>query len=610
VLAVDTETRSLRWFEPEQAFLATWADAGAECAAPLVQHPNVAAKGAEEQVFLSALANEDALIFHNAKFDAHMMRENLGYCVYENGHTVHDTAIMSRVVYGRQRSNHGLEGLSKDLLPDGGKASTKASISDIYRQLSGRSQMSWDDAFWDVWVEDPEALEAYAMADVRDTYDLFNVLWPQIEADPRLQRIYNLEMDVLRVLYDAERRGVLVDPDAVARLQAHHAARETQAATVLALTLGFLPEGEGSDEQLRQRLPELGVELTERTPLTGELAVNARALEKFADHPAVAALLEWRNARKFQTTYLSAFEGRSVVQPDFQSYEAWTGRMSCRRPNLQNLPKRTDTDPDENNRIRSVFVPRPGMEFIVADFDQIEPRLLAYYLGSPEYRQIVAEGRTYEQACMAAWGGAESDYVKGGPRGKLRDAGKVIYLGIAYGAGGPAVRNGINRFAPPEYHVDVGWVKDPDNKYDTPPQANAIKKKIIASIPGFEGLASSNRRRPGSIYRQLQKDGYVRTLFGRKQWVPLEKAYVGLNALIQGSAADVMKQAAVNVAAALEPHGGYPLLFVHDEVVCEVPAGKGEELMEVVVEAMETAAFIDPPLTVDASVTGVSYAHA
>ena len=601
MIAFDTETRNLRWWEGS-AFLATWAGADWE---------DKAALSIADDAFVAELSNHDALIAHNLKFDAHQLRCTIGYDVWDNHPTLHDTAIMSKIVYGRQRPSHDLESLSKDLLPNGGKAATKASISDIYKSLSGRSSMAWDDAYWDVWVEDPEALEAYAMADVRDTYDLFHVLWPQIQADERLARIYELEMETLRVVYHAERRGVRVDRDAVARLQAYHSQREAAAAAQLEEQLGFLPEGEGSDELLRRRLPELGVELTERTEKTQELAVNERALERFADHPAVEALFDWRRSRKFQTTYLDAFTGKDVIHTDFNTYGAKTSRFTSSRPNLQNLPKRQDKrEADKSQRIRSVFVPREGYAFLVCDYEQIEPKLLAYYVGSPEYRKIVAENRVYEHTCVAAWGGQESDYVEGGPRGDLRDAGKMVFLAVSYGGGGKAVRNNINKVAPPEFQVDVGWRKDPNNKYDTPPQANAIKKKVVAAIPGYNALASTSRYDEGRIKRQLRSDGFIRSLFGRKQHIELDKAYQGINALIQTSAADVFKQAVVDVARVLEPHGGYPLLFVHDEILSEVPIDKAEELLPVVAETMENAVALDPPLTVDASTTEVSYAHA
>jgi DNA polymerase-1 len=608
VIAFDTETKSLRWWEGD-AFLATWADADREHWCSLEQRPDLVDAG-----FLTFLRDHETLIAHNAKFDAHQLRVTVGYDVFEHGHTLHDTALMSRVLFGSSRWDHGLEALSRDLLPDGGKASTKADASAIYKGLSGRSSMAHDGAYYDVWVADPEALEAYAMADVRDTYDLFQLLWPQLEEDERLMRIYEMELEVQEVLYHAERRGVRVDPAAVERLRLHHSAAEAEARASLIVHLGVdvdTLEGEGSTEALRDALAAAGVPLTELTEKSGELAVNNRVLAQHKDHPAVAALFDWRRARKFQSTYLAPLQGVEVVHTDFMQHEARTSRMSSRRPNLQNLPKRRDSDAKDNLRVRSVYVPREGYEFIVADYDQVEPRLLAWFLGDPGYRRVVAEGRTYELAAAAAWGGDPAQYVKDGPKGFLYPVAKMIYLAIAYGAGGKAIREQINAMAPAEYHVDLDWVKDPDNPFDYPPQAMAIKRRIVASIPGFTELAGKN----GRLEKAAKKNGFVRTLFGRKQFLQhgddgRPKYYVLLNQLIQGSAAEVMKQGAINVHRLLEPHGGYPLLFVHDELVCEVPKGAGEALGSAVADEMAAVYDLDPPLTAEYSVTDRSYAHA
>jgi DNA polymerase-1 len=602
MIAFDTETRNLRSWEGS-AFLATWADADHEHAETL--------ESAMVSPFRIALGDNETLIAHNAKFDAAQLRTTIGYDVFEHGHTLHDTALMSRIVYGRQLPNHRLETLSEKFLPDGGKAKTKASITEIYQSLTGRSSMAHDDAYYDVWSANPEALEDYAMADVRDTYDLFHVMWPLLEEDPKLMQVYKLELALQRVIYDAEKRGVRIDPAAVDRLQTQHAKAELHAAAELEMELDVEPallEGEGSTERLRDALLAAGTPLTELTD-EGHLAVNRKALAAHAQRPEVKALFDWRRARKFQQTYLEPLVGREVVHPDYMQAEAWTGRMSCRRPNLTNLPKRND-EGATNDRIRSVFVPREGHSFVVCDFDSVEPRILAFYLGDEGYRKVVAEGRTYELACQAAWGGVPEDYAKGGPKEELRNVGKMIYLAIAYGAGGRAVRDQINAMAPPEYHVDLDWSKDPDNPYDTPPQAQALKKRIVASIPGFDALASSNRRNPGRIMKQLQDQGYVRTIYGRKQFVPKDRMYVGLNALIQGSAADVFKLAAVEVAKVTADLGAQQLLFVHDELVLEVPSEHAEECLRRTQNAMRGAIELDPPLEVDGSITEVSYAHA
>jgi DNA polymerase-1 len=406
---------------------------------------------------------------------------------------------------------------------------------------------------------------------------------------------------------------VQVDPEAVGRLTAHYHSRDAEARSALQRELGFVPEGEGSEDALRESLINAGVPLTEVTEKTGELAVNRRALGKFADHPAVAALFEFRRVNKFLQTYLNPLVDTDHIHPTFNQAQAWTGRMSGQNPNMQNIPKRTEVTLEPTQKIRSVFVPSPGMEFIIADFESIEMMILAYYLGDKRYRDKVANGDPHTDTAAAAFGGAPEEYAKGTDQRWLRDIAKQDTYGIVYGGGGPVIMDTTNRMVidagHPEYMIDLD-------------QARALRKKITGMIPGFKALTESPYRGKsypkGRLYQQLETSlvevngtqyGYVRTLMGRKQWISFEKAYVALSGLIQGSAADIMKAAAIAVRAALMEYGGYPLLFVHDELVCEVPLGWGERLLPVVVKAMEEAVIIDPALKVEAHVTDKSYAH-
>jgi DNA polymerase-1 len=263
--------------------------------------------------------------------------------------------------------------------------------------------------------------------------------------------------------------------------------------------------------------------------------------------------------------------------------------------------------------VRSVFVPRPGYEFIVADFDSIEMRVLAYYLGDKAYRELIRNGDPHAITAAAGWGGNPEQYYKGTDMRWLRDIAKQDTYAIVYGGGGPVIMDTTNKLV-----ADAGH---PDYRIDLD-QARALRRKITGAIPGFKALTDSPYKGKsfpkGRLYQQLERSlvdvhgtnyGYVRTLMGRKQWISFDKAYVALSGLIQGSAADIMKAAAINVREAMKPYGGAPILFVHDEMAVEVPLGWGEKLLPVVVDAMEQAVSIDPPLKVEAYVTKRSYAH-
>lgn len=614
VLAWDTETRNFRWWE-NPAFLASWVSSGASDSWGESSH--VAALPNQGQQLLGALASHTSLVGHNAKFDAHMTRESIGFDVLDpaKGYTVHDTATMSRLVNGSREPFHGLKELAvKHIDPTADEGEER--MEKRHYELTGHSNMSQDDTYWHVWndADGRDLVETYAATDAKLTLKLYELLAPQIASDAKLAKLYKLETQVQTVLYEAEKMGVAIDQEQVTRLDEGYGAREAAARRDLQRELGCVPEGTGSDEALREALPRAGVKLTERTEKTGELAVNRRALAAYADHPAVKALFEFRRVNKFRKTYLGPLYDHDVVHTNFKQSEAWTGRMAAAQPNLQNLPKRTEKSLENELKVRSVFVPRDGYEFVVSDYESIEVKVLAHHLGFPEYKELVRAGDPHAITASAAVSvlgihAKPEDFYKGTEMRWLRDIAKNCTYGIVYGGGGPVIRDTWNRMVieagQPQYVIDLD-------------QARAIRRQITDTIPGFKAFTASpykGRSYPrGALYAQLLASqsgdyGYVRTLGGRKQWIKLDKAYVALSGLIQGGAADIMKMAAVNVHEALKPHGGYPLLFVHDEMVNEVPKGWGERLTPIIEEAMVDAFPLDPALTVESTVTDRSYAH-
>lgn len=618
MIAWDTETRNFKWWD-NTAFLATWAEDGGSGYAPLVRHPKDTPGHRDEQAgahaIVAKLKEHKELVGANSKFDAHMTREATGYDVLDpaNGHVVNDVITRSRLWFGNRRGSHGLDELSTDLI--GSEVMEGEEVMEKrYYELSGRSNMKHENAYYDVWADSPELVERYGVEDAEHTLWLENYLRPRIDGDAKLKELYKLETDVQGVLYEAEQRGVHIDQGQVERLRSLYRGREEAARRAFKDACGEeIPEGDGSKEALQNIILNAGIPLTERTEKTGELAVNRKALAAHLDHPLVAALFEWRRVDKFNKTYLGPLTDE-YVHPNFKQAEAWTGRMACMQPNLQNLPKRTEKALENDERVRSVFIPRPGYEFMVYDYESIEVKVLAYHLDIPEYKQLVAHGDPHAITAAAAVSvlgihARPEDFYKGTEMRWLRDIAKHCTYGIIYGGGGPVIKDTWNKMV-----TEAGqqqFVIDLD-------QAKAIRKQITEAIPGFKAFTASpwrGRQYPrGALYEQLIASqegefGYVRTLGGRKQWIKLEKSYVALSGLIQGGAADIMKMAAVNVRDALKPYGGYPLLFVHDELVAEVPEGWGERLDPVITEAMVDAFPLDPGLTVEGAITKESYAH-
>jgi DNA polymerase I len=594
IVAFDSETGGLDWWLPEQqAFLVTWAD----------EHGSYHARYDDDEAmaaFFETVRQADILVGHNLPFDVHQVRETFGVDLLAGNYRIADTNILARLVYPAGAGGYGnyrLKALSVKHLADDaddGEQLIKAYAREHKIKLKdvGGYRAVWDDS-----PEGEELMEFYARKDAAITRELYLHLIDQLP--PEREALWDIEMDTMRVLIEAERVGVATDQARVVDLKREYTAQQRELYETLSQELGDEAlGGAGSDAALREALQMIGIPLHRTTP-TGELSVNQFALQEFADdEPIVGQLLEYRRVSKFLSTYIGALEGNEVVHTSFHQCDAWTGRMSSSRPNMQNLPSRAGTE------IRSVFVPRPGMCFVVYDYESIEVRLLAYYLNDPDFAAKIEAGWD-PHAWMASqiWGGDEADYVKGSPGEKKRGLAKAALFAITYGAGGGRLADmllaagermttqHVQRNGPPWCDCD----------------ACKMAFKIKSALPGYWDLAG---RRDSRVRTKVQMDGYVTTLMGRKQVVDKHKAYVGLNALIQGSAADVMKQGLVNVATAVKPYGATPLLVVHDEVVIECPIEHADACAAAVEQAMVAAADISPRLSVSGAVVTTSYADA
>ena len=594
VVAFDTETGGLDWWLPEQqVFLVTWAD----------EHGSYHAHPTDSEAmndFFRAVASADIVVGHNLPFDVHQVRETFGFDVAALDVRIADTNILARLVYPAGAGGYGnyrLKALSVKHLADDADDGEQ-----LIKEYARQNKIKLKDvggyrAVWEHDDEGRELMEYYARKDAAITRDLYLYLISKLP--PEREALWDLEMDVMRVLIEAERVGVATDQSRVLELKHEYTAQQRELYEVLSKELGDEAlGGAGSDEALREALQMIGVPLHRTTP-TGELSVNQFALQEFADdEPIIGQLLEYRRVSKFLSTYIGALEGNEIVHTSFHQSDAWTGRMSSSRPNMQNLPARAGTE------IRSVFVPRPGHAFGVYDYESIEVKLLAYYLNDPEFSQKIDDGWD-PHAWMASqiWGGDESEYFKGTPGEKRRSKAKNRLFAITYGAGGGRIMDMMlaDGERPETKHV----------KRNGPPWCGCEgcqqAFKIKSALPGYWDLAG---RRDSRVRTKVQMDGYVTTLMGRKQVVDKHKSYVGLNALIQGSAADVMKQGLVNVAEAVRPFGATPLLVVHDEVLVECPIEHAEACAIAVEHAMVTAANITPHLGVTGTVVTTSYADA
>lgn len=599
-LAFDTETKGLDWFDKDQqAFMVSWADESGAYAADLTDEDGVSR-------FREAVDRADYLVAHNLSFDVHQVRESIGLDLLELGKPLHDTDLMSRVMYPEgqrkgERGGHGLKNLAKIWIsPDAADAEAHMfALAD-----SSGIKMRQQGGYYDMYRAYPEVMSYYAEQDARITLDLYKLFASQISG--RTADLYELERAVAPVLIRAEQRGVALDQEPVRKLRREWKAIQAEKFEYLSAELGEEAlGGPGSEAALIEALQKIGIPLYRKSN-NGKLETNRFALQEFeADFPQIQALFDYRRANKFLTTYIEPMVGRDVVHTSFRQIEAWTGRMSSVRPNMQNVPKAAGKE------MRSMFVPREDHVFIVCDYEQVELRLLAYYLAGKSLIELIESGHdAFAWLAAEVKGGDYEFYLKGNEGEPVRKDYKNVTYAICYGAGGPRVTDMLGLDPGPYWddnHPAIVEARKKDRDWPKPGfqhhEARAVIAKVKAALPNYHKL---NKR----VRDKIKDVGHVNTLFGRKQIVAKDKSYVGLDALIQGSAADIMKQGLVLVDEAVRPLGGIPLLVVHDEALVEVPKEYAEEAFQLTQQAMCNAHPLRPALTVEGSIVTTNYADA
>jgi DNA polymerase-1 len=338
------------------------------------------------------------------------------------------------------------------------------------------------------------------------------------------------------------------------------------------------PFNVNSTDQLRAILfDKLGLPVIKKTS-TGKPSTDASVLKKM-DHPLVEALLEYREYEKLRSTYVDGY--LPLIEPDgrirtrFNQMAATTGRLSSDRPNLQNIPVRSES----GRTIRRAFIAGEGAQFLVADYSQIELRVLAHMSGDPFLVDAFRAGSDIHTATAArVWGLEESEVT-----GDQRRTAKMINFGLLYGmeAFGLADRLGISRGEAQE-HMDAYF-------------SQFIKVKEYMS----------------SVVTLARNQGYTTTLFGRRRYLPELKSdnfrirqmgeRMALNAPVQGTAADIIKKAMIDLDSSLRHEGlaSTLILQIHDELILECPDDELEVAEKLVVETMEGVVSLDVPLRVD-----------
>ncbi|TJY58782.1 DNA polymerase I [Sinimarinibacterium sp. CAU 1509] len=421
----------------------------------------------------------------------------------------------------------------------------------------------------------------YSAEDADITLRLHQTLYPQLAAEPALKKVYEtIEIPLVPVLARIEQTGVKVDVALLRTISSELAERMAQLQTEAHREAG----GEfnlGSPKQLGVILYEqLGLPVLGKTP-KGEPSTAEDVLEELAaQHPLPRLILDWRAMQKLRSTYaeqlpLAVNPRTGRIHTSYHQAVAATGRLSSSDPNLQNIPVRTA----EGRRIRQAFIAEPGNALLAIDYSQIELRLMAHFSGDPRLQHAFAQGQDIHQATAAEVFGLPLDEVPT----ERRRAAKAINFGLIYGmsAFGLARQLGIPRGEAQEY-ID----------------------RFFGRYPGVKHFMDTTRT-------QARERGYVETLFGRRLYLPnIASRNQGLrqyaertaiNAPLQGTAADLIKLAMLDVSAFLAERAPAirMIMQVHDELVFEGPEAEIRARAAEIAGRMCRISALDVPLVAD-----------
>ena len=505
---------------------------------------------------------------HNAKFDMTVL-ERHGLPVLP---PIFDTMIASWLGNNAQSARHGLKELAREKL--------NIQMTEIKELIgSGKKQITMDQV-------DVDKATPYASADVDMTMRLADLVEKPLHDHNELWQIFqSLELPLIYVLKDMELAGIKLDPDFLRHMSVQMSRRLVELERDIHAAAG-LEFNINSTQQLsdvlfgKLGLPTEGLDKTK----SGHYSTAAGVLESLrGKHEIIELILEHRTLTKLKSTYVDALP--ALVNPDtgrvhtnYNQIGISTGRLSSSDPNLQNIPIRSE----QGREIRRAFVAAPGCRLIAADYSQVELRILAHVAQDPGLLRAFANDEDIHASTAAAVLGLPIEQVD---KSQRRIA-KTVNFGLIYGqsAFGLAQVTGLSR-----------------------EEARKFIETYFQKYPGIKGYIDSTKK-------MAAEQGYVATLLGRRRDFSHLARMTGaqraaaereaINMPIQGTAADIMKQAMITLHAELGRRKlrSRILLQVHDELVLEAPEAEVEAVSKLTRQVMSQAFPLAVPLKVDVEI--------
>nr|MCS5565594.1 DNA polymerase I [Methylococcales bacterium] len=492
-------------------------------------------------------------------------------------------------------ANHGIhmQGIQHDTMLESyvlNSTGTRHDMDSLAMKFLGHETIHYEDVAGKGAKQIPfqqvalEQAAPYAAEDADITLQLHENLWPRLKAESSLASLYQqIEVRLVPVLARMEQHGVLIHSEMLTG-QSSELAEKIQQIEQSAHEVAGQPFNLGSPKQIQEILYEKqGLPVLKKTPKGQPSTAEAVLQDLAADYPLPRLILDHRGMSKLKSTYtdrlpeqINPATGR--VHTSYHQAVAATGRLSSSEPNLQNIPVRTA----EGRRIRQAFIAPEGSKLAAADYSQIELRIMAHLSADENLLRAFANGEDIHSATAAEVFGVTLKNVTSDQR---RSA-KAINFGLIYGmsAFGLGRQLGIPR-----------------------KEAQSYIDRYFTRYPGVRKYMDNTREK-------ARDQGYVETLLGRRLYLPEIRARnpqrrqyaerTAINAPMQGTAADIIKKAMIEVDRWII-ESGFPLkmvMQVHDELVFEIQNDIVDSALETIRNLMTSAANLDVPLLVDIGV--------
>ncbi|WP_030425873.1 DNA polymerase I, partial [Acinetobacter baumannii] len=561
--AIDTETTSLDYRIAEMVGFSIAFDAKDAYYVPLAHnYENAPQQLDREQVLaqIKPILENEAVkkIGHHLKYDAHIFA-NHGI---ELKGWYFDSMLASYVL-NAAATRHGMDDVARVYL---------SHLTTTFEQIAGKGAKQ--KTFNQIEIE---VAAHYAAEDAHVTYRLYEVLSNKLKAHPELENIlYNIEMPVARILSGMEEDGIRLDHAFLDKLSVEFAKTmedlENQAMEIAGETFNI-----ASPKQVGEILfDKLGIKGGKKTA-TGQYSTSESVLEKI-EHPLTEIILEHRGLAKLKSTYTDRLIEQSHndthrVHTSYHQALTATGRLSSSDPNLQNIPIRRQI----GRQIRKAFIAPEGRVLLAADYSQIELRLMAHFSQDDALVHAFQHGQDVHRRTAAEVLGIAIEDVTNDQR---RQA-KAVNFGLLYGMS----EFGLIR--------QLGFTREESQNYI---------KQYFQRYPGIYEYMQRTRQ-------VASEQGFVETILGRRLYTPdidarnvmVRKAAerAAINAPLQGSAADIIKLAMIEVDKILPKDQAKLLLQVHDELVFEVDSNIADELSKQIADVMQSVLEISVPLVVE-----------